>query len=274
MRVAVLLNRDVHANLALNLLLPTLRRHEVGLFLSDAVGRAAPTVAPLAVLRQLEQTIPNALWAAGAVAVRGPVQEGELLDFERAAEALGASCQRLPDPNGPDGVARLGAFAPDVVVSIRYGHILRAPAIGVPRLGVLNLHGGILPAFRGVLATFRALQAGAPEIGCTLHWIVDAGIDSGPIVEISRGPAPAAGAVGGNLFDAIQSLYPAGCEMVCRALEGLERGERLGGRPPEGPGGYYSWPTAEEFAEVRARGYRLFDPASYLALLRRYGGAA
>jgi methionyl-tRNA formyltransferase len=265
MRVAVLLNRDVHANLALNLLLPTLRRHEVALFLSDGVGRPAPTVAPLAVLRQLEQTIPNALWAAHAGGAE-PAGADALLDFERAAAALGATCERLPDPNGAEGVARLAGFSPDVVVSIRYGKILRAPAIAVPRLGVLNLHGGILPAFRGVLATFRALQVGAPDIGCTLHWIVDAGIDSGPIIEISRAPSPAAG----NLFDAIRSLYPAGCEMVSRALGRLERGERLEAHPPEGPAAYYSWPTAEEFANLSARGYPLFDPASYLALLRRY----
>ena len=59
----------------------------------------------------------------------------------------------------------------DLLISIRFGMILGTEALGLPPRGVLNLHSGLLPQYRGVLATFRALLNGDAEIGCTLHWI-------------------------------------------------------------------------------------------------------
>ena len=57
--------------------------------------------------------------------------------------------RRLANPNSSDGLQALRNAAPDLVVSIRYRRILRDEAIAVPRLGVLNLHSGILPDYRG-----------------------------------------------------------------------------------------------------------------------------
>src|SRR4029450_8052707 len=91
----------------------------------------------------------------------------------------------------------------DLFISIRFGLILGTEGLGFPPRGVLNLHSGLLPRYRGVLATFRALLNGDTEIGCTLHWIDSPGIDVGPIVETAR----TAGAKENSLLWHSLSLY-------------------------------------------------------------------
>ena len=58
----------------------------------------------------------------------------------------------------------------------------RGELLNKGRLGVINLHGGLSPDYRGADCTFWALYNGEPEnIGCTLHYI-DAGIDTGKVI--------------------------------------------------------------------------------------------
>lgn len=60
--------------------------------------------------------------------------------------------------------------------------LLRGDLLKEGRLGIVNLHGGLSPDYRGADCTFWALYNGEPEkVGCTLHWI-DAGIDTGGLI--------------------------------------------------------------------------------------------
>jgi methionyl-tRNA formyltransferase len=86
--------------------------------------------------------------------------------LESAQPALKAR-EPLAAPNSADGLERLRAAAPELIVSIRYRCILREHTIAIPEHGVLNLHSGILPDYRGVMATFWAMLTGETEIGCT-----------------------------------------------------------------------------------------------------------
>ena len=265
MRIAFLVNRDLHACLALNALSDIFERHTTTIFYSRGVGRGAPAATELAFLREIEQTLPiEALFPhVERLHLR---DRTDLRTFGQLAAQHDAAFSELEAPNSPEGVAALRAFAPDVIVSIRYGRILRDAAIATSPMGVLNLHSGVLPAYRGILATLHAMLAGDAEIGCTLHRVVDAGIDTGPIVAIARVPLER----GTSLFDAVRSVYPPGARLITQALDALERGESLSTRAPEGEGAYFSLPTAAEFAELRRRGHPLFDPASYQALLARF----
>ena len=73
---------------------------------------------------------------------------------------------------------------PELMISIRYGKILRSKALSIPDLGVLNLHSGKLPDYRGVMATFRAMLAQEQELFSTLHWIDDDTIDTGRVISV------------------------------------------------------------------------------------------
>ena len=131
---------------------------------------------------------------------------GRYLTFREVERHRGMQVVDLRRPNAGDGLALIQAFAPDLIVSIRYGAIFKAPVIAVPPLGILNLHAGILPAYRGVIATFRALMAGEKEIGCTLHYMTDGTIDTGAIVSQVRIPVDSRS----SLFKHVLSLYPVG----------------------------------------------------------------
>jgi methionyl-tRNA formyltransferase len=60
--------------------------------------------------------------------------------------------------------------------------LIRGELLKEGRLGIVNLHGGLSPEYRGADCTFWALYNREPEkVGCTLHWI-DAGIDTGRLI--------------------------------------------------------------------------------------------
>ena len=71
---------------------------------------------------------------------------------------------------------------PDVLVSAYFSQILKSEIIQLPRFGVLNIHPGWLPAYRGAMAYFWVLHNGSDPGGVSVHWI-DEGIDTGEILE-------------------------------------------------------------------------------------------
>ncbi len=165
-------------------------------------------------------------------------------------------------------LAALATAKADLFVSVRFGRILGEEAIRLPRLGVLNLHSGILPDYRGVLATFRALVNSDREIGCTLHRIDRPSIDTGPVIEIGKVAVDPAR----SLFWHILALYPPGAAMIARALAKVEAGDPLPGTPqPEGSGAYYSFPSDDDLVRFTAGSWRLFDRGDLDELLVRYG---
>jgi methionyl-tRNA formyltransferase len=269
MRILVCLNADIVSNVAMNLLLPVLREHDVAVGLSTRIGTAASgrdasEPAARRELRIAEQRFANDVLFP-IVDRAGQPDLGRCLTFTEMERFRGIGVRELLNPNVGTGLAFVQAFEPDVVVSIRYGAIFKAPAIAVPRLGVINLHAGLLPAYRGVIATFRALMARESEIGCTLHYIVDGTIDTGPVLAQSRTPVDPTR----SLLWHIVSLYPSGVMLIGDALARLDRGETLDGHAQSG-GSYYSYPSAEEWDEFRARGWRVADPSDLYDLSSRY----
>jgi methionyl-tRNA formyltransferase len=264
LRVTFLCNRDIHANVALNLLMPVLQEHEVTIFLSDGPSRSAVLPSGFAALTAAERVVPNTvLWPlADAAEDLG----ARYASFDRCAKRLHGTCASLNEPNSADGIRTLRGTRPDLIVSIRYTRILREEAIALPRLGVINLHSGPLPDFRGVLATFRGFLNGASHIGCTLHRIVDPGIDTGPIIRVATIPTPS----NTCLFDAIQSVYAPGAEMIADAIHTLARGDDLRVTPPASSGTYYTWPSEADLTNFLRRGFRLVDLDAYAKLLSYY----
>lgn len=121
--------------------------------------------------------------------------------------------------NHPDAVERLRAEAPDVMVVVSYGQILKQPILDLPRLGCVNLHGSLLPRHRGASPVQAAILAGDSFSGTT-SMIMDAGLDTGPAlleraVEIgSRETAP-------ELHDRLAEV---GGDLLLPTLEGLADG--------------------------------------------------
>lgn len=159
----------------------------------------------------------------------------------------------LTAPNSPGGLDVLRENNPDLIVSVRYRRILGNDAIAVPRHGVLNLHSGILPDYQGVMASFWAMLNGEPELGTTLHWIVDSGIDTGPIIKISRTRTRPAESYLANVL----RLYVDGCVMLANAVTELARGKTVPGELQVAGDGRYFW-TPDEAALKRFSAKNLY----------------
>lgn len=127
----------------------------------------------------------RALRRAGAVPGGASATEaGPALPTARDYAARhGIAVLDLPDLVSAPSLERLRAAAIDIMVHAGAG-ILRKPLLGLPRLGVINAHMGVLPAWRGMHVAEWAMLSGG-EVGCTVHR-VDAGIDTGPILAVRR----------------------------------------------------------------------------------------
>jgi len=237
----VLLGHDDAPSLyALSLLVRRAPAHDYRCFLSGPVG-GDPAHAALERLAGIDRDL------------------RERLRADPAFPAVLAGAEDLPAPNSPEGLERLAAAAPDLVVSIRYRRILRDAAIAIPAHGVLNLHSGILPDYKGVMATFWAMLAGERDIGSTLHRIVDAGIDTGPVIGIARHPVDPAGSYLANLL----AMYPAGVAMMAGAIEVLAAGRALAVAPQAGhEGRYFSAPDAAAVDRFLSGGLELARSAT------------
>lgn len=87
----------------------------------------------------------------------------------------------VPHINHPEVVALADELQPDLI-AVFGTSLIRGELLRKGRLGIVNLHGGLSPDYRGADCTFWALYNGEPDkVGCTLHWI-DAGIDSGRLI--------------------------------------------------------------------------------------------
>lgn len=172
----------------------------------------------------------------------------------------------LTGPNSPEGLSTLAALEPDLVISVRYRRILQPDFIQIPRHGVINLHSGILPDYRGVMATFWAMLAGEPEIGSTLHRIVDAGIDTGPVIEINRSATRPQSSYLANVI----GLYAEGCDTIVRATRTLAAGGTLTGAPQVLGGDYFQTPDRDAVDRFESRGLYLFDGREGLGLSQEH----
>ena len=263
MRITFLTNLDLASNVALNLLLPALSTaHDLELMCSSSVGK--PSTHPeLAALTFLEQTLPNDLIFP---MVDTQKNTGELLTFHGLERYLTSPMRVLNAPNSEQGLRLLSDKTPELMISIRYGKILRNKALSIPDLGVLNLHSGKLPDYRGVMATFRAMLAQEQELFSTLHWIDDDTIDTGRVISVQGHRRAAIGCYLSNTL----SLYPAGCRAIINAVNALEDGEDLPNLASGGPGNYYSFPDEETIRDFLSTGYQ-WGGAKFLSeLYSRY----
>lgn len=89
--------------------------------------------------------------------------------------------REVPHINHPEVVKLARELKPDLICVFGTS-LIRGDLLKEGRLGILNLHGGLSPEYRGADCTFWALYNGEPEkVGCTLHYI-DAGIDTGRLI--------------------------------------------------------------------------------------------
>ena len=102
---------------------------------------------------------------------------------EHALE-FGLECAAPETINSPESLDALHALDADLFIVADYGEILREEFLSIPRIGAFNLHGSLLPKYRGAAPVAYAIRDGETESGVTLFRIERA-LDSGPIVAMA-----------------------------------------------------------------------------------------
>lgn len=138
------------------------------------------------------------------------------------AESLGIEVRTPRSMKAPDAIEAFKALDLDVAVVVAYGQILVAEVLDAPRLGSFNLHGSLLPRWRGAAPIQRALMAGDAETGVQVMRM-SVGLDEGPVLFTARtpiGPEDTASTLHDRLADLGAALWP-------RALQAIADGSAV-----------------------------------------------
>lgn len=114
----------------------------------------------------------------------------------------------------------LNSIKPDAIVVVAYGQILPVEILEIPRYGCINLHGSLLPKYRGAAPIQWAIIKGEKKTGVTTI-LMDSGMDTGVILlqkEIDIDPEDTAGTLS-------KKLSSIGADLLLKTIKGLEMGE-------------------------------------------------
>jgi methionyl-tRNA formyltransferase len=136
-----------------------------------------------------------------------------------AAEGFGIPVHTPRSLKPVDEQATFAMYAPDAAVVVAYGLILPGSILAVPVNGCLNLHGSLLPRWRGAAPIQRAIMAGDTRTG-VMVMKMDEGLDTGPVALVEEMPI-GAHMTAGELHDRMMVV---GAGLMGRALAALERG--------------------------------------------------
>ncbi len=142
--------------------------------------------------------------------------------------------------NTPEWIERIAALRPDLILSVYYRNMISSKILALPRLGAFNLHGSLLPKYRGRAPINWAVLHGESRIGMTLHRMVKRA-DAGAIVDqegVDLGPRDTA-------EQAFRKVLPCARHILARQIDALLAGTAretpqdetqatyFGGRKPE-----------------------------------------
>ena len=144
-------------------------------------------------------------------------------DVKKKALELGLAVES-PEKvkNNPEFAARLREIAPDFIVVAAYGKILPKEILDIPAYGCINIHGSLLPKYRGAAPIQRSVLAGDPESGVTIMYMAEE-CDAGDM--LAQKAIPIAGKTSEQVFDELSVL---GADLLVECLPKIVSGELKG----------------------------------------------
>ena len=189
-------------------------------------------------------------------------QPGEQRWFGSVAElarAQGVRAVTPAHPAAPQWLEQIRRLAPDYILACYYRSMLPSQLLGLARWGALNMHGSLLPRYRGRAPVNWAIANGETDTGATLHYMVERP-DAGPIVAqqaVAIGPNDDALAVSMAVAAAAARVLTAALPVMAagpppgRPMD-LALGSYFGGRRPEDGRIRPDWPGMRVHAMIRA----------------------
>ena len=144
-------------------------------------------------------------------------------DVKKKALELGLAVES-PEKvkNNPEFAARLREIAPDFIVVAAYGKILPKEILDIPAYGCINIHGSLLPKYRGAAPIQRSVLAGDPESGVTIMYMAEE-CDAGDM--LAQRAIPIKGKTSEQVFDELSVL---GADLLVECLPKIVSGELKG----------------------------------------------
>lgn len=161
---------------------------------------------------------------------------------EKAVE-LGIPVFQPDSMRSDEVISELRSLSPDVIIVIAYGKILPKAVLDIPKYGCLNVHGSLLPKYRGAAPIQYAIKEGEAESGVTIM-LLDEGMDTGKMLKKAVIPLDAKETTG-TLFEKLASL---GASTLMTVVDDLDNYEQNAVAQDESQATYTAKITKEEAA--------------------------
>ena len=168
-------------------------------------------------------------------------------------ERAGVACEAARDVNAPEFVSALKEIAPDVIVSVSCPQIFKRELISIPTNACLNVHGALLPNYRGMMPSFWMLANGETEAGVSIHEVVEQ-IDAGDLYGQARFEI----LPDDSLDSFLKRSKEVAADLLTDVLEQLQAGRLTQEKLDLSAGSYYSWPDRDAVERFAAAGRRLW----------------
>ncbi len=179
--------------------------------------------------------------------------------IEKFCKANGIKLIKVKTINGETAKNFLKELKPDLIFNQAH-HIIKRDVIDIPLIGVLNIHGGTLPKYRGAFTSFWQLYNEEERRGICYH-LLDEKLDSGPIVYQEEIPI--------NNSDTVNKLikqkFDVGVKLFSKVIDLLSRDdwkERLIKNDDENAG-YYTFPNFKQALQYRLRRIKYFSKVKF-----------
>lgn len=177
-----------------------------------------------------------------------PAGRGRKITASAVKQLAQASGIKVHQPvNLKNEATTLQSLNPDIIVVVAYGLLLPQEILNIPRFGCINVHGSLLPRWRGAAPIQRAIEAGDEKSGvCIMQ--MEVGLDTGPVFAnhtVSLGQSITAG----ELHDELASV---GAKALIEVLDNIERGQ-ANAEPQSETGVTYATKLARSEARINWR---------------------
>jgi len=174
---------------------------------------------------------------------------GKYYSLKSVLAAYGIPYVQVLDVNSPETRQLLKDWGAELIISISCPQIFKKDLIQLAPKGCLNLHGSLLPDYRGVMPSFWVLANGEKEAGSTLFFVNEK-IDAGDVLVQRKFPIRECD----TLDSFIRHSKQTGAEMVLEAIDKIAAND-VQTRPLDMTrGNYYGWPGREDVKRFRSRG--------------------
>lgn len=158
----------------------------------------------------------------------------------------------IKNVNDLDFVNHINQINPDLIISFSAPQVIKEPLLSMPKYGIINVHGSLLPDYRGVMPSFWYLYNNEKWGGATVHYMSSA-IDDGVIIlqdKISLQGCE-------TMFEVMNKTKELGGNLMVEAILNIKN-KTVEVKPNNtSEGRYFTWPTIEESKVFLRRGKRL-----------------